>query len=92
MIGEARSSLEHRPGSIPGLLPTISKQLEGSSMEISVRDTIDNPEDLPKANLSSEWCECKDGEFLCYPEDGVCSCGIHKHHVHCLCGKVSQIG
>lgn len=39
------------------------------------------------------WCKCKEPTFGSYPEDGQCTCGIHKHHVHCgTCGKVSQIG
>lgn len=42
--------------------------------------------------LSSEWCICADEAFLCYPEDGACDCGIIRHHVHCTCGKVTQIG
>ena len=46
-----------------------------------------------QVKLSPEWCECgPDEEFLCYPEDGECTCGIYKHHVHCTCGKVSQVG
>ena len=44
--------------------------------------------------LSAEWCSCGElEEFGCYPEDGECSCGTYKHHVHCgRCGKISQIG
>ncbi len=42
--------------------------------------------------LTSNWCECGQDEFLCYPQDGACPCGIQKHHVHCTCGGVSQIG
>lgn len=42
--------------------------------------------------LISEWCECENPDFLCYPEDDKCTCGIYKHHVHCVCGAVLQIG
>ncbi len=42
--------------------------------------------------LVQEWCECEDSTFLCYPEDGTCRCGEWKHHVHCVCGKISQTG
>lgn len=42
--------------------------------------------------LSSEWCVCAEESLLCYPEDGACDCGIVRHHVHCNCGKVTQIG
>jgi hypothetical protein len=43
--------------------------------------------------LKGNWCECGDKfEFLAYPEDGECSCGVHKHHVHCACGAISQVG
>ncbi len=47
-----------------------------------------------KVTLSSEWCECEpeDHRFHSYPEDGQCECDVHKHHVHCFCGKISQIG
>jgi len=39
------------------------------------------------------WCRCKNPTFGSYPQDGECSCGMHKHHVHCgTCGKISQIG
>ena len=39
------------------------------------------------------WCECEESTFGSYPQDGECSCGIYKHHVHCgKCGKISQIG
>ncbi len=42
--------------------------------------------------LKREWCQCGKEEFFCYPDDGECPCGIIKHHVHCTCGGVSQIG
>ena len=43
--------------------------------------------------LTSDWCDCEVSEFLCYPEDGQCSCGVYKHHVHCKqCGGISQVG
>jgi hypothetical protein len=34
-------------------------------------------------------CECQKPESMhadlhdVYPEDGVCTCGVHKHHSHC---------
>lgn len=62
---------------------------------ITVRDTVKDVAGIraDKGFLHSEWCDCEESEFLCYPEDGVCTCGIHKHHVHCKhCGGVSQIG
>jgi len=45
-----------------------------------------------KTGLRPEWCKCGKDEFHSYPEDGQCRCGIHKHHVHCLCGGVLQVG
>jgi len=43
--------------------------------------------------LKRDWCTCEKDEFLCYPEDGQCTCGIYLHHVHCaICRGVSQIG
>ena len=39
------------------------------------------------------FCDCDDPIFGTYPEDGKCSCGMYKHHVHCAtCGKILQIG
>lgn len=47
----------------------------------------------PSRKVRATWCQCgnvKDGPML---EDGACTCGIHKHHVHCLhCGGVTQVG
>jgi hypothetical protein len=46
-----------------------------------------------QTSLSSDWCSCGHEVFHSYPQDGECSCGIYKHHVHCAtCGCVSQIG
>lgn len=65
-------------------------------LRIVVRETLESIKGIraEKGFLKSEWCMCADGgEFFCYPEDGVCSCGIYKHHVHCKkCGGVMQIG
>jgi hypothetical protein len=33
-----------------------------------------------------------DEVFHSYPEDGACPCGVHKHHVHCTCGGITQVG
>ena len=47
----------------------------------------------PKPKLNTNWCECRDKfEFSSYPEDGECTCGLYKHHVHCTCGSISQVG
>ena len=43
-------------------------------------------------NQNGIMCDCDDSTFLCYPQDGECSCGMFKHHVHCACGGISQIG
>lgn len=56
--------------------------------------TVREPSTAPEGvKLSQEWCECGPaGAFLCYPENGACSCGEFKHHVHCICGNISQTG
>jgi len=44
--------------------------------------------------LLDNWCpndDCK-AEFMSYPEDGECACGVHKHHVHNTCGAIHQVG
>lgn len=62
---------------------------------ITIHDNDDRAaiEAMP-IELSAEWCKCGELEtFGCYPDDGECTCGVHKHHVHCgTCGKVSQVG
>jgi len=66
-------------------------QLE--KIRVEVRDTTRNVSNM-KAFLRHAWCECgEDAEFLCYPEDGCCTCGEYKHHVHCRkCGGIMQVG
>ena len=59
--------------------------------------TINTKESEAKAKvgitLQNKPCYCEKGDFLCYPEDGECTCGQYKHHVHCkLCGKIMQYG
>jgi hypothetical protein len=66
---------------------TVDQALGGP---INVREQATAPGGV---KLVQEWCECGDaGTFLCYPEDGTCTCGEWKHHVHCVCGKISQTG
>ena len=60
-----------------------------TKFKIDVRETSKN---VIAKNLFPEWCDCGKEEFLVYPEDGECSCGVHKHHVHCTCGKIYQVG
>jgi len=51
-----------------------------------------------KFKLVGEWCPHKNcgndlkNDFYSYPEDGACSCGVHKHHVHCIHGYIIQTG
>ena len=47
-----------------------------------------------KFKLKPEWCEFSDEtcEFYSYPSDNECSCGVHKHHVHCIHGGIIQTG
>ena len=60
--------------------------------QICVGDTVKNTTKM-KSFLLSEWCNCDKPEFLCYPEDGCCTCGTYKHHVHCKnCGGIMQVG
>ena len=40
----------------------------------------------------ADWCDWGDAKFHSYPEDGQCVCGCFKHHVHCLCGRIMQVG
>jgi len=46
--------------------------------------------------LIGDWCKNEDKndkcEFHSYPQDGECSCGIFKHHVHCHHGYIIQVG
>lgn len=65
---------------------TVDEALGGP---INVREQDTAPEGV---KVTQEWCECDQPTFLCYPENGACSCGEWKHHVHCVCGKISQTG
>lgn len=65
--------------------------MEDKEIVFAVVDTHKRKE-LEKYTLISEWCECQKPEYLCYPEDGECPCGIDHHHVHCVCGKIMQWG
>lgn len=56
------------------------------------KEEMEKLQKATKVKLTSEWCECANPKFLCYPDDGQCECGIHKHHVHCVCGGLQQIG
>ena len=61
-------------------------------IKFDVRDTVKNTEKM-KPFLKAEWCKCEQAEFLCYPEDDCCSCGVSKHHCHCAhCGAIYQVG
>jgi hypothetical protein len=42
--------------------------------------------------LRPEWCKCEEYTFHSYPANYECACGIDKHHVHCTCGRVAQVG
>jgi hypothetical protein len=67
----------------------ISNERKHTNFE--VHDTIKDTKRM-KPYLKQAWCECEQPEFLCYPEDGCCTCGEYKHHVHCTCGSISQTG
>ncbi len=66
---------------------------EGNEFKFQIHEQVEDTSDM-EPFLTSEWCQCgPDSEFLCYPKDGCCTCGTHKHHVHCKkCGGISQIG
>jgi len=65
------------------------KEVPVGKVTINVRE----PSTAPKGvKLTQEWCKCDQDTFLCYPENGACSCGEWKHHVHCTCGGISQTG
>lgn len=65
--------------------------------QFTVRDTTRDVS-VMKPFLRQEWCDCskeklQEDNFLCYPEDGCCTCGEYKHHVHCkFCGGITQTG
>lgn len=60
----------------------------------TVNDAERLSKETPKESfLKGEWCKVnKDCEFHSYPEDGQCSCGVYKHHVHCNHGYITQVG
>jgi len=69
---------------------------EGKEVELVIYEDSERsmPAESPVA-LIQEWCMQEHDEnnsFLCYPEDGQCSCGEYKHHVHCAHGRIIQTG
>ena len=42
--------------------------------------------------LKPHWCECDKEVDYCFADDDECVCGIAKHHYHCTCGNVIQVG
>lgn len=68
---------------------------DNGSADVSVKIVVadqDNNDTGYDVTLEPYWCECEASEFLCYPEDGDCECSLYKHHVHCTCGNISQVG
>lgn len=63
------------------------KKIDDPKLEIAANK-------LKEAFEGLDWCNCGDEHtFGSYPEDGECSCGVYKHHVHCgTCGKIQQVG
>lgn len=54
---------------------------------------------VTKKKYKNTWCKCKvpptpeQSDLSMFNADGLCDCGIHKHHIHCKkCGGVTQIG
>ena len=72
---------------------------EDDKISLKIIDTIKNTSSqtiFSKKNfkLKSDWCEFSDDtcDFYSYPQDGECSCGVYKHHVHCIHGGIIQVG
>ena len=85
-----KKKIKHHPKPKGFVMPKEVPLEEVFLGNIEVRDNSTAPKG---ANLNSKPCECgSDGTFLCYPKDGECECGMFKHHVHCVCGSISQVG
>jgi len=56
--------------------------------------SIKESQKLKDVELKCGWCFCGPNcIFHSYPQDGECSCGVYKHHVHCArCGHICQVG
>jgi hypothetical protein len=95
ILNRIESKNTHNEGAIRESKSPYAKQFE--LKEKNVNKAINKMHKLPRPTepmaLIPEWCMCGNAaEFLCYPEDGECSCGVNKHHVHCKCGRISQVG
>jgi len=92
-MGEAVLDFEERCNAegIPPF-PVTDDPVPEKIVKLEVHEQNDAQNVSQFAGLRSDWCQCKKGTFLCYPEDGACTCGIHKHHVHCICGGLLQTG
>jgi hypothetical protein len=57
---------------------------------------VAEPGILRGGKLVAEWCDSgqqpHDASFHSYPQDDECSCGVRKHHVHGVCGHITQVG
>ncbi|HUV65713.1 MAG TPA: DUF2958 domain-containing protein [Sedimentisphaerales bacterium] len=90
--GLQENPLKAKPLSVgPVAIPLTVTAENGEPVTLTVHETTSDTSGCGK--LSPFWCGCEKSEFGCYPEDGACTCGIYKHHVHCAkCGGVSQVG
>jgi hypothetical protein len=71
----------------------ISIKFDDEGNIVSVEPAV--PVGHMKAKPIQKWGHqswCPGEEFGSYPEDGACPCGAIKHHVHCTCGGIVQVG
>lgn len=89
-LHEDLSALE---ATFPGATDTVVRETVNSAV---IDGAIAALSAKPRATkLVAKWgCvgAAHDETFHSYPEDGDCPCGVFKHHVHCTCGGITQVG
>ncbi len=88
-IAEITSDLTFKQ--LDALSRGLKKIRKGALVKEEIKGTVSR-EQLKTPKRVDQWCNCGNPQYESYPQDGQCNCGIQKHHVHCQCGGVMQIG
>lgn len=74
-----------------GMIAQVIKVVGGDMKQFTMYYTPEQWARMEKAK--SFYCSCKVPAGGGMRADGVCECGVYKHHNHCvLCGKLVQVG
>lgn len=72
---------------------THTKEPDGFNINLATGEVTPQWNSAKPLTLLPEWCTGGHAnDFHSYPGDGQCVCGVVKHHVHGVCGHVTQVG